>query len=200
MDDILINHDREKLINIIIYFAKNTKYCGLTKLFKLLHFADFLHFKETGRSITNLSYDAWRYGPVPGNLYKEFKSEKLPEDLKKSISIINIQYDDPLRYDRSIIKVKPKIKFDDFHLSKREKRIVDEVATTFRDVTAKEISKISHMPKSPWHITIEQKGEYSNIDYILAINNPGSINKEEAKEIERDHEKIREFFLRYAQG
>lgn len=199
MDEIIINHDREKLINVIIYFAKNTKYCGITKLFKLIYFADFLHFKETGRSITGLSYSAWKYGPVPDNLYLEFKSKNLPEDLRKSIAIINIQHDDPFRYDQSIIKTKSKIQFSDFYLSKRETRIIEEVSTIFRDVTAKEISKISHMPASPWQITIEQKGEYSTIDYLLAIDNPGSISKEEAKEIQQDRKQIKEFFLHYAQ-
>jgi len=28
----IVTHHREKLINVIIYFAKNTKYCGKTKI------------------------------------------------------------------------------------------------------------------------------------------------------------------------
>jgi hypothetical protein len=33
----LIDTHREKLINAIVYFASNTKYCGKVKLFKLLY-------------------------------------------------------------------------------------------------------------------------------------------------------------------
>ena len=45
----LIEHNREKLINSIIYFISNTKYCGKTKLFKLLYYLDFMHFIGTKR-------------------------------------------------------------------------------------------------------------------------------------------------------
>ncbi len=57
----LIEHDRAKLLNSIIYFLSNTKSCGKTKLFKLLYYLDFMHFRETGRSVTNLDYYAWNF-------------------------------------------------------------------------------------------------------------------------------------------
>jgi hypothetical protein len=50
----LITHERDKLINAIIFFAKNTRFLGKTKLCKLLYFLDFEHFKETGRPVTGL--------------------------------------------------------------------------------------------------------------------------------------------------
>lgn len=58
----LITHDREKLINTIIYFAIHVKKCGKIKLFKLLYFLDFEHYKQTGRSVTGLDYYAWKMG------------------------------------------------------------------------------------------------------------------------------------------
>ncbi len=70
----LISHEREKLLEAVKYFAANTKYCGLTKLFKLLFFFDFTHFRETGRSVTGLNYQAWQRGPVPADLYGEIKA------------------------------------------------------------------------------------------------------------------------------
>lgn len=81
----LISHERDKLINAILFFGKETKNCGKTKLFKLLYFLDFEHFKQTGRSVTGLEYHAWKMGPVPVTLYDEFNSPSL--DLKKSINI-----------------------------------------------------------------------------------------------------------------
>ena len=43
---------KEKRINAIRYFCKNTKDLTETKLYKLLYFLDFLHFKEVGRPVT----------------------------------------------------------------------------------------------------------------------------------------------------
>lgn len=38
----LININKEKLQNAIIYFSRHTKHCGLTKVMKLLYFLDFI--------------------------------------------------------------------------------------------------------------------------------------------------------------
>ncbi len=80
---IITNH-RIKIINAIVYFANNTKYCGKTKLLKLLYFLDFRHFKETGKSVTGLDYYAWNMGPVPKDVYEEL-SGKMKPDLKQAI-------------------------------------------------------------------------------------------------------------------
>jgi len=42
----LINHQREKLINVMVYFAQNTQKCCKIKLFKLMYFLDFEHYKQ----------------------------------------------------------------------------------------------------------------------------------------------------------
>ena len=52
----MVPHDRDKLINAIVFFAKNTKYCGKIKLIKLLYLLDFEHFRQTGRSVTGMDY------------------------------------------------------------------------------------------------------------------------------------------------
>ena len=53
-----VSRDREKLLNAIIYFLRETKHCHTLKLFKLLNFADFEHFRQKGRTITGLEYRA----------------------------------------------------------------------------------------------------------------------------------------------
>ncbi len=83
-------HHREKQINAVIYFARNTKICGKTKLMKLLYFLDFKHFKQTGKSVTGLNYFAWRMGPVPRELFDEINSGMKP-DLAKAIEIEAIE-------------------------------------------------------------------------------------------------------------
>jgi hypothetical protein len=47
----LVTRHREKLINAIICFLGATKHVHTLKLFKLLNFADFEHYRQTGRTI-----------------------------------------------------------------------------------------------------------------------------------------------------
>jgi uncharacterized phage-associated protein len=86
---VIITHEREKLIQAINFFARNTRKCGKTKLFKLLYFLDFEHFKLTGRSVTGLSYNAWKMGPVPVALFNEI--EQPGDDLAKVVQFREIQ-------------------------------------------------------------------------------------------------------------
>lgn len=75
----MITYHREKLINAMIYFARNTLYCGTTKLLKLLYFLDFKHFKETGKSVTGQDYYAWDMGPVPKDVFDEISKVMRPD-------------------------------------------------------------------------------------------------------------------------
>lgn len=110
----IIEHHREKLINAIIYFVNKARNCGKTKLFKLLYFLDFLHFRETGKSVTNLDYSAWNYGPVPVQLFQEFN--KPPDDLTENISF---QDQENLLKNTSFFEIKPRRKFDNKYFTKR---------------------------------------------------------------------------------
>ncbi|WP_028789015.1 type II toxin-antitoxin system antitoxin SocA domain-containing protein [Terrimonas ferruginea] len=56
----------DKIGNMVKYFSYSLK-PFTTKMNKLLFFADFLHFKKTGFSISGLCYKAIAYGPVPNN-------------------------------------------------------------------------------------------------------------------------------------
>ncbi|CAN2525464.1 Panacea domain-containing protein [Burkholderia pseudomallei] len=70
----LTNHERQKLVEAVLYFATNVKKLGKVKLFKLLYFLDFEHFRDTGRSVTGMDYVAWKMGPVPEVLYSELSA------------------------------------------------------------------------------------------------------------------------------
>ena len=121
----LISHNREKLLNAIIYFVKNTKYLGITKLMKLMYFLDFVHFKQTGKSVTGLDYYAWKRGPVPKKLWEEIKYIDKYNDLKRTISILG----DPKEFQ----EIKAKIKFNSEHFSKRELKLLEEIALIFKE-------------------------------------------------------------------
>ena len=135
----LISHEREKLLNAIIYFAKNTRFLGKTKLCKLLYFLDFEHFKETGRSVTGMDYFAWKMGPVPIALYEEID---MPEhDMAEKLEFI----EKPTQYGKPMLVVEPIAEFDPSHFSHRELRILDDLAKEFGDTRADDMIEATHL-------------------------------------------------------
>jgi len=179
----IITHKREKLVNAIIYFAKNTKFCGKIKLMKLLYFLDFRHFKETGKSVTELEYYAWERGPVPKDLFQEL--EDLKPDLKAAINVI--------RLDKTTLQqIVSKRDFDDKYFSNREKRLLEEIAYVFENAKAEEMVEVTHLENEPWHRTLTKEGQWHKIDYLLAIDNKAdSLSYEEAQERKEEIEETR---------
>ena len=189
IEPIFIEHTREKLINSIIYFLENTKYCFKTKLFKLLYLLDFYHYKQTARSVTGLNYFAWEKGPVPKDLFEEFASPK--HDLEKCVYIPKAKDSD------GIFRMKPKCKFDSLFFTKRELRLIEQIAYIFRDAKADDMIEVTHLPNMPWANTIKNKGEYEKIDYYLAFDKTKeSLTINKAKERMNDIREIENLFVK----
>jgi len=163
----LITHEREKLINAIVYFVRNTNHCGHVKLFKLLNFLDFDHFKETGRSVTGLEYFAWTWGPVPKKLFFEIKG-KIGGDMAEAVTFETRRPEENDSKKPTPIKLKKQ--FDSKYFSKRELRLLENLAFIFKDATADDMSKISHTEFMPWKKTIDAKGEKEHIVYQLVLD------------------------------
>jgi uncharacterized phage-associated protein len=142
-----VSRNREKLINAILYFLRETQHCHTLKLFKLLNFADFEHFRQTGRTITGLDYRALPKGPVPTALFDEIKQGG-DKDLKTAIALYEVKdeiTDALLRRD-----LKPRIPFDKKWFSKRELSVLERVAEFFSELRAEDMSEFSHENKKPW--------------------------------------------------
>lgn len=159
----IVSRERDKLINAIVFFAQNTRYCGKIKLIKLLYLLDFEHFRQTGRSVTGMDYFAWKMGPVPFALYQEWDFFEV--DLSAAIDIVPEKVIDHTRE-----TVVPKIAFDDSQFTKRELRIMDELAAKLHDSYSKPMIDMTHAELGPW-ITIWEsgRGNGSRIPYTLAI-------------------------------
>lgn len=178
----LLSHEREKLINAIIFFARNTHYLGKTKLFKLLYFLDFEHFKETGRSVTGLEYHAWKMGPVPQELFEEVEMPE-PDMAEK------VEFSEKATRRGTMLVVKPLVGFDDSLFSKRELRIMDSLATEFRETLAEDMIETTHLENQPWHkIYVEEGRRQQLIPYELALR------KQEAEDM-RDMIDERQAFI-----
>jgi uncharacterized phage-associated protein len=160
----LITHDRERLINAIIYFAKNTKHCGITKLMKLLFLLDFDHFKLTGRSVTGQDYFAYPMGPVPGEIHDELSSE-LAEDLAKAVTIVPEQM-----YDHKRLTVTAVREFDPSLFSNRELRLLESISSTYREHLSKQMVDVTHAENGVWdQVYAKGAGERSRIPYELSL-------------------------------
>lgn len=190
-----VTYEREKLINAFIYFVRNTKRCHKLKLFKLLSFLDFEHYRQTGRSVTGLRYDAWPMGPVPSELDEEFKSP--PSDLAAAMSIRKVSsgetrertIDDRAEYEiqrersaaypsseyapsRAIewFEFKPKKRFDPKYFTKRELHIMEVLAEIFRDALGNDMKAVSHMKGLPWRqVYGHGEGNGRPIPYELSL-------------------------------
>lgn len=159
----LISRDREKLIHTIVFFALNTAYCGKTKLFKLLYLLDFRHFRETGRSVTGLEYRAWKHGPVPFALMQEWDQRE--PDLAAAIDVVPERVIDCDR-----LRIAPKVPFDASHFTKRELRLMQEIAERHRDDMTPPLVGLKHEERGPWDkIWDGGHGNDARIPYALAV-------------------------------
>lgn len=160
----LITHEREKLINAIIFFSKNTMQCGITKLMKLLFLLDFEHFKLTGRSVTGQSYYAYPKGPVPGEIHSELSND-FDGDLADAISVKAELVGPYTRY-----TVVPKRDFDANYFSKRELRVLAELASRYQSLTAKQMVDVTHAENGVWdRVFADGEGKFQHIPYELAL-------------------------------
>lgn len=158
------NRDREKLIHTIVFFAYNTHYLGKIKLFKLLYLLDFEHFRSTGRSVTGLDYRAWKMGPVPSALVQQW--DDLDEDVAAAIEIQPERIIDYVREN-----VMPKIEFSDDHFTKRELRLMFEIAGQYRDTKSEKMIDVTHAENGAWaKVWNNGAGGDCPIPYSLALD------------------------------
>jgi uncharacterized phage-associated protein len=160
----LISRERDKLINAMSFFLENTRHCHKTKLFKLLYFLDFEHYKQTGRSVTGLEYFAWKWGPVPVELYEEIES---PEpDMAESFRFEERATNNG---GNSMLVMTPLQEFSNEHFSKRELRLMSQLAEQYEDTLAEDIIEATHLENLPWHrVYIEEGKRQQLIPYSLA--------------------------------
>ena len=162
-----IDHRPQKLLHAIAYFLGNTRHCHTLKLFKLLNFLDFEHYRQTGSSVTGLDYHAYKMGPVPPKLYEDIQREDAGElvglTVKETFGDIT----------NELVKrdFKTKIKFDSEWFSPRELEIMERLTFIFKDAKSETMSEYSHDPKLPWK-KVYGKGEGSGrlIPYELALH------------------------------
>lgn len=135
----------EKALQVVIYFAKQLE-PWLTSLNKLLFYADFGHYKQTGQSITGLSYRAINYGVVPknyGKLFAEAVDRELIDVRYKEFTSANTETYFGQQYLPS-----DKGKFDDSIFNELELNTLKRVCNLFAGQNTNNIVNANHKEKA----------------------------------------------------
>lgn len=166
-----IGFDEQKFLNAVLFFAKNTnpKQLGSTKLNKLLYYSDFLHFKRYGRPIIGDRYLKMPYGPVPSTAYTIIvglsgeMAEKTPitKIFNKKIKIQETKV-----ADKKLSKIVALVEPDMTVFSDSEIEILTEIAEKLKNENGTNLSKVTHLPNSPWSKT----KDFQTIDYSLSLD------------------------------
>ena len=120
------------LKNVLLYLLSRCGEVFYTKMNKILFYVDFAAYRESGMTITGLSYKALDYGPVPEHwdrIYSQF------DEIIQVPRIVG---------EREGTELQAKVKTDRAKLTNFEKEILDKVCARFATVSSAEISRISH--------------------------------------------------------
>lgn len=149
--------NQNKFENAVLFFLSkiNNPFLGLTKLWKILYFADFDFYELNEKSITGATYKRFPYGPVPSKGEKVLK--QMMEAGKIKISIIKTRKGE--KYDFiSHVEANKSI------FSSNELEILDLTAQRFEKSNTAEMSHLSHID-IPYRAT----EDFGKIDYDLVF-------------------------------
>lgn len=166
--------NRNRLLNATVFFAENVKSCGKIKLFKLLYLADFEHFRLTGKSITGVEYQAWKFGPVPIELMEEW--DAMDEDFAHAV---HIEHEKIYDHTRQTVVVNEGVAFDDVEFTRRQIGILEALARRFHETNSEELIDITHEQNGAWDkVWRNGAGNRQVIPYDLAL--PDNMPEREA--------------------
>lgn len=146
----------DKVANVVRLIISTIGSTFVTKMNKLLFYADFIHYKNHGYGITGITYKALPFGPVPerwGTLYSSLPGIDMEEFVYPS--------------GLSGIKLEATENTDNI-LNETELSTIEKVCTLFSNMSAGEISQTSNLEKG-W---IENRATRSPISYqdAFALN------------------------------
>ena len=150
----------QRIIGLISFFTSKTKFCGRTKLAKLLFYCDWKHLKETGRTITGITYLTYKFGPLSSNLNDALKNAKT--SLGKFIRYR--EWDE-----NSARPIMVTVPFDSKLFSPFELKVIDDAEFIFKEATSDQMVRISHGIDEPWTKTVKTEGLHRPIDEKLAF-------------------------------
>ncbi len=143
-----VDLDRLKAAILFVASHPSVTALGLTKLYKLLYFADAAHLRETGSAITGSEYIKYQHGPVPS------RSEKCVKQLRKAGAL---EARKTVLAGYAMLAISVPAKPDLSALTAAERATLDGVCRRLGGETAKELSTLSHLEPSWVSASILQK-------------------------------------------
>jgi len=122
-----------KIKNILLYFIEKEHGVFITKMNKLVFYADFLSYRMLGKGMTGLGYKAIQHGPVPvrwDRIYSFY------EDINQEIVAF------PGGREGTMLKSNLSPDLSDF--SEQEQKILETVYYRFKKESPTQISETSH--------------------------------------------------------
>ena len=153
--------DKDRYAAVVVWFCQKLDGVLRTKLNKLLFFADFFCFKETGRSITGIAYRRLAYGPAPVD-YGALEEALLNEGI---IDVEEGTFSGGYEYTK--ILAGPEAGSTRITFSAKEHAVLECVAGTFQDHGSTAISQRSHR-ETAWLETTEK--ELISYQHALALS------------------------------
>ena len=142
--------DVYKSLNAVLYISERVQRSDFHKIFKILYFSDREHLMEYGRAITGDRYVAMKYGPVPSNLYDNFKSVR-----GDSYFVDNGEFSQYFSVVNNDI-IKPNRKADVSELSKSDIKHLDNSIELYGKMSMDEICEKSY--DYAWRNTLPDRG------------------------------------------
>lgn len=156
--------DFRKFSEMVVFFTQKLE-PWKTRLNKLLFYADFNMYKQTGFSISGVPYRAIPMGPVPNNFNSIFEYIANQGELE----IVYKYFADGGAGEQ--FKTKVQRTFNQELFSPVELRILTSVAERFKNISTNEIIELSHKEKA-W---IDHQEERKLIDYNYGFELIGDL-------------------------
>ncbi len=157
-----------------IYFSENCADVGRMKLYKLLFLLDFEHYRDLGRSVTGLDYEAWKMGPVPADFDREWRGGiggDLSVGLKAETITRKFDYDKEESEGYETEKLVARIPFEERLFSPREMKLMASLAKQHFNVPATAMSSQSHAAFGFWDEIWNQRNQPNGpIPYELVFD------------------------------
>jgi transcriptional regulator with XRE-family HTH domain/uncharacterized phage-associated protein len=128
----------EKVAQFVLFFAQHEPPLK-TRMNKLLFYADFLHFKRTGRSISGCNYRAIPFGPVPSHFHELFGILEQKQYLRVEQELFEHG-----TIGERFLAARP---FDPSLFSTDELAHMQEVLEAFRQLRTRQLIELSHYEK-----------------------------------------------------
>ena len=140
-----------KIKNILLYFIEKGHGVFITKMNKLVFYADFLSYRMLGKGMTGLGYKAIQHGPVPvrwDRIYSFY------DEICQEIVVFSDGREG------TVLKSNLSPDLSDF--SDEEQRILEAVYHRFKNESPSQISETSHLEEA-WK-------QYVNSDKLIDFN------------------------------